>query len=76
MCIRYKPSVLTAKIENGQVTVSKAVFSIDVEDKPVLADGSSNVIAGSMCSVASDGVTCKRQGIGFKISRRGVKVLK
>ena len=76
MCIRHKPSVLTATIENGKVKVTTAVFSIDVEDVPVLADGGSNIIAGSTCSVARDGVTCKSQGIGFKISRRGVKVLK
>jgi hypothetical protein len=76
-CIRSKPGLLTAYIENGHVKVTdQDVFSIDVEDQPTLRDGDSNVYANTTCTSAKDGVTCSFNGTSFKISRRGVETLK
>jgi hypothetical protein len=76
-CIRSKPSVLMAYIENGHVKVTdQQVFSIAVEDQPTLHDGDSNVYAKTTCTAAKDGVTCSFNGTSFKISRRGVETLK
>jgi hypothetical protein len=75
-CIRSKPGLLTAYIENGHVKVTdQDIFSIDVEDQPTLHDGESNIYANTTCSSAKDGVTCTDHGTSFKISRRGVETL-